>query len=120
MRQKFAPIFFISLTIVFITFIVGYMLGRISVETTPYIETNPMETATNSYTDPIIGHKININTADKEMIAMLDGIGDVLAERIVKYRNENGPFDKIEDIMNVSGIGEKKFDQIAEYITTGG
>lgn len=59
---------------------------------------------------------VNINTADTEALTALPGIGDVLAERIVAYRTENGSFEAIEDIMNVSGIGQKKFEAISELI----
>lgn len=59
---------------------------------------------------------ININTADAEDLTALPSIGDVLAERIVAYRTENGPFEIIDDIMKVSGIGQKKFETISELI----
>lgn len=59
---------------------------------------------------------ININTASAEELATLEGIGDVTAENIVQYRDANGPFATIEDIKNVKGIGEKKFEKIKERI----
>ena len=52
---------------------------------------------------------VNINTAPASEIAMLPGIGAKTAERIVEYRQKNGPFKKIEELMNVRGIGEKNF-----------
>ena len=63
---------------------------------------------------------ININTATKEQLILLPGIGETLAQRIIDYRTANGPFQKIEDLMNVTGIGEKRFDAIKDLITTGG
>ena len=60
--------------------------------------------------------KININTADATMLQTLSGIGPVLSERIIEYRNQNGLFGVIDDIKDVSGIGEKKFEGIKDLI----
>lgn len=60
---------------------------------------------------------ININTATVEELDSLPGIGPTIAQRIIDYRDENGPFDVIEDIMNVSGVGPSTFDQIKDLIT---
>lgn len=120
MRQKWVSVAFISVTIIFVTFVIGFMVGKSSVKMSPYTENVTTHDTANDALDPIIDHKININTADEEMLAMLDGIGDTLASRIVAYREEHGPFKDTKDIMNVSGIGEKKYEQIAEFITIGG
>ena len=64
----------------------------------------------------IDGNLININTASKEELKSLDGVGDSKAEKIVEYRTEN-KFKSIEDIMNVDGIGEAMFEKIKKYIT---
>lgn len=60
--------------------------------------------------------KININTATKEKLMELNGIGEVIAQRIIDYRNENGNFKSIDSIGEVSGIGAKKFDDIKNNI----
>lgn len=60
---------------------------------------------------------ININTASLEELDSLDGIGPTVAQRIIDYRDENGPFQTIEDILNVPGIGPATFDQIKDQIT---
>lgn len=62
---------------------------------------------------------VNINTANVGELDTLPGIGPSTAQKIVDYRDENGPFTSIDAILNVSGIGEAKFDQIAPYITIG-
>ena len=62
---------------------------------------------------------VNINTADKDKLMLLDGIGEVTADSIIAYREEHGPFLSVEEIMEVSGIGEKKFEAIKDCITVG-
>ena len=59
--------------------------------------------------------KININTATKDELTSLNGIGEAMANKIINYRNKN-KFKEIEDIMNVPGIGEAKFNNIKDYI----
>ncbi len=62
--------------------------------------------------------KVNINTASKDELMTLSGIGEVKAQAIIDYRTKNGPFRDIHDIVNVSGIGEKTFENIKDSITT--
>lgn len=59
---------------------------------------------------------ININTATLELLMQLNGIGETKANAIITYREENGPFEKVEDILNVSGIGDKTFALIKDKI----
>ncbi len=59
---------------------------------------------------------VNINTDSISELDKLDGIGEALAKRIINYRKEHGNFEVIEDIMRVSGIGEKKFENIKDNI----
>jgi len=61
--------------------------------------------------------KIDINRAEPWLLEALPGIGEVLAQRIVDYRSENGPFKTIENLLKVSGIGPATFEQIKDYIT---
>ena len=63
--------------------------------------------------------KININIATQTELTDLPGIGSVLASRIVDHRRQHGDFQRIEEIKNVSGIGEKRFEAIQEKITVG-
>ena len=61
--------------------------------------------------------KVNINTAEKEQLMSLTGIGEAKAEQIIAYRNSNGAFRKIEDIMHVEGIKEGTYEKLKDNIT---
>ena len=67
---------------------------------------------------PATGGKVNINTADPDLLESLPGIGPALAQRIVDHRQTHGPFERIEDITEVSGIGDAIFESIQDLITT--
>lgn len=60
--------------------------------------------------------KVNINTGGVEELKTLPGVGDSLAQKIINYRNENGKFKTVDDLKNVSGIGEKKFESMKKYV----
>jgi len=116
----------IILTALFAAFLLGFFLARqvysgqvlVSIPVLSASQSQLSELSTSSaeeFTFPI-----NINTAGKDALTNLPGIGDVLAERILEYRQEFGNFEAPEDLMKVSGISEKRFEQLAEYITTGG
>ena len=61
--------------------------------------------------------KININTSDIDTLTTLPNIGKSKAQSIISYREKNGNFKSIEEIVNVSGIGESTFEKIKDYIT---
>jgi len=67
----------------------------------------------------LFGDLLNINTASVEELDELPSIGPTIAQRIVDYREENGPFASIEDIVNVSGIGQATYNEIKDLITVG-
>lgn len=68
---------------------------------------------------PTAGTRVNINTATVQELDRLPHIGPVTAQQIVDYRNRHGPFRRIEDILQVKGIGQATFDQIKDLITVG-
>ncbi len=61
--------------------------------------------------------KINLNTANFEELTRLKGIGPAYAQRIIDYREKHGPFERIEDLMKVKGIGPKTFNANKDMIT---
>ena len=61
---------------------------------------------------------VNINTADAKTLCLIPGVGEVIAERIIKYREEKGGFKDTAEIMKVNGIGEKTFAEIKDFIKT--
>ena len=60
--------------------------------------------------------KININTADIDLLQTINGVGERLASKIIDYRKQNGKFKSVEDLKNVSGIGDKKFEDIKDKV----
>lgn len=64
--------------------------------------------------------RVNINSCSKEELLTLPGIGEKKAEAILAYRVQNGSFSSVEDIMNVSGIGQAMFEEIKDYIKVQG
>lgn len=128
--KKAAPLL-LALVGVFCCLIVGIFIGRNSIAgmvVIPEVATErayfPEET---TYTDeevPITMQandgKININTASVSVLQNLPNIGLVLAQRIVDYRNANGNFTAVEDLLLIEEIGEKRLEQIRDYITVGG
>ncbi|MDQ6824581.1 MAG: ComEA family DNA-binding protein [Candidatus Eremiobacteraeota bacterium] len=62
------------------------------------------------------GQTLNVNTATEQELTTLPGVGRGLARRIIEYRSANGPFQTVDDLQNVSGVGPSKFEKMAPYI----
>lgn len=116
-------------TALFVGFTLGLFVGRntgsgtVTLAVSPQMQTAPTTAATaaaETVPEETVSFPVNINTADVDTLTALPGIGRVLAERIVAYRRQNGPFRVIEEITKVEGIGEKKAEAILELITVGG
>lgn len=84
---------------------------------TEYITSGAGENVSSSNAQSSDSKIININTATVDELSTLSGIGKAIAERIVAYRMQNGKFENIEDIKNVTGIGDSKFNNIKDFIT---
>ena len=78
---------------------------------------NTKETKNETKEEPSKDNKISINTATQEELQTLPGIGESKAKAIIEYREQNNGFKDIEEIKNISGIGESTFDKFKEYIT---
>jgi competence protein ComEA len=117
----------VGLTILFVGFILGMIVGRSIVndpvviqvpESAPPITFPPEtdEATPGQETQPSSDGKININTASAEMLDSLPGIGPTIAQRIVEYRQDHGPFQKIVELTLVEGIGSAKLNQIYNLV----
>ena len=85
----------------------------------PAGETIPVEEDTSSEgpQEVLVEKSVNLNTATLEELDLLPGVGPAIAQRIIDYREQNSGFYDIEEIMEVSGIGEKTFAKLEPYIT---
>lgn len=91
-------------------------IPTINENTNENTNTQSMKSTENPNTQGRTTDKININTASQSELDTLPGIGPSTALKIIKYREENGKFKSIEDIKEVSGIGESKYEQIKDLI----
>lgn len=81
------------------------------------VESSGAASAPETAEQPVLVEKsIDLNTAGKEELDRLPGVGPGLAERIIEYREENDGFEDIEDLKNVDGIGEKTLEKVRDYI----
>jgi len=74
-------------------------------------------TKTAAAASQVAGETVDINRADLDQLATLPGIGEKIAERINAYREENGPFKSVDDLLNVKGVGPKMLEKIRPLIT---
>jgi len=111
---------FLGITGVFLCVLLGVFIGRnfssnyISLNNTM----NDSKTGTSEYEQT--GSGLDLNSATLEQLMLLPGIGETLGQRIIDYRTEHNGFTSVDELKQVSGIGDKKFEEIAPYVRVGG
>lgn len=119
MKAGMAQKILLAVTALFVTFTLAFFIGRSSVHAQITTERAP-ETMTRELPapaqEPEAEPRVELNRATQAELEALPGIGPVLAERIVAWRSANGPFISVEQIMDVEGIGEKKYAELKDSI----
>lgn len=139
MNERFVTRVATGLTAVLVIFILGFSLGRnptddgmilissqSAIESSAIVDSEPESSAVDqpssalpesSQSEESTAFPIDLNTADAAQLDTVPGIGEVIAGRIIEYRNSVGKFKTVDELLNVKGIGEKTLDEMRDYLT---
>jgi len=121
--KKHGAMLLAVITFSFACFILGFFLGRsqrreeVTVSVSKELYTLPPVTTSAPETTEVIQYPLDLNSATGEELQSLPGIGEVLSQRILDYREEHGPFTATDQLMDVYGIGQQLYESIQGYIT---
>ena len=109
--MKKGPLILICLTAAFLCVLTGIYIGR---NDTHIIRVNNKQTIAAVSSES--KGKFDLNTVTASQLQQLPGIGEVIAQNIIDYRDLNGPYVTVEDLLNVEGIGKGRLETLCEYI----
>lgn len=109
MKAKSLVLFLVCVMVVAIS--ASYGVSADTSAEKPVVETSVADV------DSLADGKLDLNKADTEMLTSLPGIGPKTAEKIAAYRDANGPFRSVEELLNIKGIGPEKLEKIKMLVT---
>ncbi len=113
MKKGQAALIFV--TSAFLCILIGIFIGRNTISAV-WLKNQKKQQSSGTQATVQTENKLNINTATVEQLLDIPGIGEVTAQNIVNYREENGPFTGIGELLNVDGIGQTRFNKLIEYV----
>lgn len=135
--KKASAVIMVAITCIFIGFVAGTFFGKnygkepIRLSTLP-TEASATDVSRNTVSDAALSEdtmaetepaentaaewRVNINTGTLEELDLIPGVGPVIAQRIIDYRTENGPFTDVSELTNVKGIGDTTLEKMLDYI----
>ena len=114
----------ITTSVLFVVFIIGIFVGGHLGASVPIADISPLMPTELPLTEiddeyAVVNGRININTADADVLSLLPGVSYNMATKIIEYRSSIGKFEHIDQLLKVDGFGEKRLENISNYISVG-